>query len=234
VTFALAGRCAATGALGACAATADLAVGARVPHVEAGVGAVLTQHRTDPRLGPRGLALLRSGCDAAATVNALVASTSLARWRQLAVVDAAGATAAWSGTEVVTTQAVEHGTGCVAVGNVLASPGVGRAMVDAFEDARAEPLAERLVRALEAGRDAGGEAGETMSAVIVVALDAGMRHVDLRVVRDPRPVEALRALWDAYRPWADDFRMRALDPDAARGAPSSEPSPQQRTARHGG
>ena len=33
VTFALAGRCAATGDLGAVAATADLAVGARVPHV---------------------------------------------------------------------------------------------------------------------------------------------------------------------------------------------------------
>ena len=32
-----------------------------------GVGAVLTQHRTDPRLGPRGLELLASGCDAAET-----------------------------------------------------------------------------------------------------------------------------------------------------------------------
>jgi uncharacterized Ntn-hydrolase superfamily protein len=223
VTFALAARCAATGALGACAATADLAVGARVPHVAAGVGAVLTQHRTDPRLGPRGLALLRSGCDAEATVAALVASTGVARWRQLAVVDAAGRTAAWSGAEVVTTRAEEHGTGCVAIGNVLATPAVGRAMVDAFEGSLGEELAERLVRALEAGRDAGGEDAATASAVVVVALDPGMRHVDLRIDLDASPIEALRALWDAYRPWADDLRTRALDPDAARGAPA-EPS----------
>jgi uncharacterized Ntn-hydrolase superfamily protein len=224
MTYALAGRCAATGDLGACAATADLAVGARVPHVEAGVGAVLTQHRTDPRLGPRGLALLRSGCDAAATLAALVASAEHARWRQLAVADAAGRTAAWSGTEVVTTRAEDHGVACVAIGNVLADPGVGRAMVAAFEDAADEPLAERLLRALEAGRDAGGEEGETASAVVVVARDPGMRHVDLRVDRDPGPVEALRTLWDAYRPWAEDFRTRALDPDAARGTPEPRPA----------
>ena len=71
------------------------------------------------------------------------------------------------------------------------------------------------MRALEAGRDAGGEEGETASAVVVVARDPGMRHVDLRVDLDGRPVDALRALWDAYRPWAEDFRTRALDPDAA-------------------
>jgi uncharacterized Ntn-hydrolase superfamily protein len=224
VTYALAARCSSSGELGACAATADLAVGARVPHVEAGVGAVLTQHRTDPRLGPRGLALLRSGCDADATVAALVASAEHARWRQLAVVDAAGRTAAWSGDEVVTTRVEEHGAGCVAIGNVLADPGVGRAMVDAFEEADGEPLAERLLRALEAGRDAGGEDGETASSVVIVARDPGLRHVDLRVDRDARPIEALRALWDAYRPWAEDFRTRALDPDAARGAPDPRPA----------
>ncbi len=112
----------------------------------------------------------------------------------------------------------------MAIGNVLADPGVGRAMVAAFEEAADEPLAERLVRALEAGRDAGGEEGETASAVVVVARDPGLRHVDLRVDRDARPVEALRTLWDAYRPWAEDFRTRALDPDAARGTPEPRPA----------
>ena len=91
MTFSLVARCPRTGQLGAAVATADIAVGARVPHAGAGVGAVLTQHRTDPRLGPRGLELLRSGCDALATVAALVASTASADWRQLAAVDAAGA-----------------------------------------------------------------------------------------------------------------------------------------------
>lgn len=221
MTFALAARCAATGAFGACAATADLAVGARVGHVEAGVGAVLTQHRTDPRLGPRGLALLRSGCDAHETIAALAASTPVARWRQLAVVDAAGETAAYRGSEVVTTSAEEHGPGCVALGNMLAAPGVAAAMLDAFGADGGAPLAERLVRALEGGAAAGGETGATRSAVVLVAVDPGMRLVDLRIDDDPAPIAALRRLWDGFRPWANDLRLRALDPDAARGVPEA-------------
>jgi uncharacterized Ntn-hydrolase superfamily protein len=75
MTFSLIGRCVRTGQFGAAATTSSLAVGARVHAVAPGVGAVLTQHRTDPRLGPRGIGLLRSGCNAAETVAALVAST---------------------------------------------------------------------------------------------------------------------------------------------------------------
>jgi uncharacterized Ntn-hydrolase superfamily protein len=222
VTFALAARCERTGAFGACAATADIAVGARVGHVEAGVGAILTQHRTDPRLGTRGLDLLRSGCDASETIAALVASTSSAPWRQLAAVDGAGSTAAFSGSEVVTTSAERHGPGCVAIGNMLASPHVAAAMVTAFATDTAAPLAARLVRALEGGAAAGGETGVTRSAVVLVAVDPGMRLVDLRVDDDPEPIEALRRLWTAYRPWTDDLRQRALDPDRARGVPETD------------
>ena len=37
-----------------------------------------------------------------------------------------------------------------------------------------------------------------------------------------QPIAALRALWVAYRPWSDDFRTRALDPDRALGAPQGD------------
>ena len=221
MTFSLAASCEATGAFGVCAATADLAVGGRVAHVAAGVGAVLTQHRTDPRLGPRALDLLRSGCGAAETVAALVASTPAARWRQLAAVDANAETAAFSGSEVVTTSAEQHGPGCVAIGNMLASAEIGAAMVVAFGTQASSPLAERLMRALEAADRAGGETAATRSAVVLVSLDPGMHLVDLRIDDDPEPVVALRELWDAYRPWVEDLRMRALDPDRARGLPDA-------------
>jgi len=219
MTFALAARCERTGAFGVCAATADIAVGARVGHVEAGVGAVLTQHRTDPRLGPRGLDLLRSGCDATETISALVSSTVYRRWRQLAVVDAAGGSAAFSGREVLTTSNEGYGPGCVAIGNMLAATEVTSAMLAAFGADSSVPLAERLVRALEGGAAAGGETGDTRSAVLLVALDPRMRLVDLRIDDDPAPIEAVRRLWNAYRPWVDDMRMRALDPDRASGVP---------------
>lgn len=218
MTFSLLGRCQATGALGACVATADIAVGARVPFAEAGVGAVLTQHRTDPRLGPRGLDLLRTGCDAAETLAALAASTPHRDWRQLAVLDAAGRTASFSGALVFDRHAEEHGPGCVALGNVLADDAVGPAMVAGFLRDSGEPLAERLVQALEAGLGAGGEVSPCRSAALLVATHPGFALVDLRVDLDPDPVARLRELWDAYRPVADEFVLRALDPDRAPGA----------------
>jgi len=218
VTFSLAGRCARTGSFGVAAATCDLAVGSRVAHAEAGVGAVITQHRTDPRLGPQGLSLLRAGTAAGAVVEQLVASTPHADWRQLAVIDSAGRTAACSGAKVVTTACEVHGLGCIAVGNCLADAAVGSAMVAAFLAAPSEPLAERLLVALEAGRDAGGETSPTQSAVLLVVRDAEMSLVDLRVDEDPDPIASLRRLWQSYRGWVTDFRLRALDPDAAAGA----------------
>ena len=221
MTYALAGRCPHTGALGACVATADIAVGARVPFAEANVGVVLTQHRTDPRLGPRGLELLRSGRSADDTVAALVESTELSRWRQLAIVDRTGATASFSGAEVTTTHAESHGDACVAIGNVLTSPGVCEAMVAAFAGSADAALSERLVLALEGGRDAGGEQAPARSSALLVVLDPAMALVDLRADDDPEPVEALRRLWTTYEPWVEEFRLRALDPDRASSVPPS-------------
>jgi uncharacterized Ntn-hydrolase superfamily protein len=189
-----------------------------VPHAAAGVGAVATQHRTDPRLGPTGLRLLAEGRDAADVVAAIAAEAPHAAWRQVAVVDAAGRTAAFSGGRVSTIGCEHHAADCVAIGNCLSTADVGPAMTAAFVDAPGEPLAERLVRALEAGLAAGGETSPARSAALLVARDPDMALVDLRSDDDPDPVAALRGLWDAYRGWVADFRLRALDPDHALGA----------------
>ena len=58
MTFSIAGRCARTGMLGAVVTTSSMAVGGRCAYAQANVGAVLTQHRTDPRLGRK----CSSGC----------------------------------------------------------------------------------------------------------------------------------------------------------------------------
>jgi uncharacterized Ntn-hydrolase superfamily protein len=204
VTFSLIGRCARTGQIGAAVTTSSIAVGSRCAFVEAGLGAVLTQHRTDPRLGPRGLALLRSDCTAAEALAALVASTSdgAAAWRQIAVMDATGRTAHWPDV--------------VAVGNILSSAGVPAAMAAAFAGSDpALPLAERLLLGLEAGEEAGGEHGAVTSAALLVAWREAFPFVDLRVDLSPQPLPALRALWEAYAPLAEGFVGRALDPEGA-------------------
>ena len=215
MTFSLIGRCARTGQFGAAATTSSLAVGARVPFVAAGVGAVLTQHRTDPRLGPRGLGLLRSGCSAAETVAALVASTPDHGWRQLAAIDAKGRTAHFHGSRVKPEHGAAHGPDVVAIGNILSNARVPDAMVAAFAASPDLPLAERLLRGLEAGEGAGGEHGDVTSASLMVFGDHDFALVDLRVDEDPAPLPRLRRLWEKYAPLVDSYVKRVLTPDDA-------------------
>jgi len=215
MTFSLIGRCARTGQFGAAATTSSLAVGARVHAVAARAGAVLTQHRTDPRLGPRGIALLRSGCTAEETVAALVASTPDHKWRQLAAIDAAGRTAHFHGARVKPEQGAAHAKDVVAIGNILSSAKVPEAMAAAFAANPELPLAERLVRGLEAGEAAGGEHGDVRSASLLVLGDHDFALVDLRVDGDAAPIPRLRALWEEYAPLVDAYVVRVLNPDDA-------------------
>lgn len=215
MTFSLLGRCARTGQFGAAVTTSSIAVGTRVPFLAAGTGGVLTQHRTDPRLGPRGLDLLRSGCSADQAVAALVASTPDHRWRQIAVMDREGRTAHFHVARVKPAFGVSHGQDVVAIGNILANDLVPVAMAQAFLASADQPLAERLVRALEAGEAAGGEHGEVTSASLLVVHRECFPYVDLRVDKAVGPIPALRALWEEYAPLADGFVARALDPEDA-------------------
>jgi uncharacterized Ntn-hydrolase superfamily protein len=215
MTFSLIGRCARTGQFGAAATTSSLAVGARVHAVAPGVGAVLTQHRTDPRLGPRGIGLLRSGCTAEETIAALVASTPDHQWRQLAAIDAAGRTAHFHGARVKPEHGAAHGADVVAIGNILSSSLVPDAMAAAFAASPDLPLAERLLRGLEAGEEAGGEHGEVRSASLLVYGEHDFALVDLRADGHAKPIPALRALWEEYAPLVDAYVVRVIDPDNA-------------------
>lgn len=213
MTFSLIGRCPRTGQIGAAVTTSSIAVGARCTFAAAGVGAVLTQHRTDPRLGPRGIELLRSGCSAQETLDALVASTPLARWRQLAVLDAAGKTAAYSGARTKPEMSEAPGQDVCAIGNILANARVPVAMLRAFQADPAGLLAERLLYALEEGLAAGGENGPVRSAHLLVVERESFPLVDLRVDWHDTPIAELRSLWNRYAPQCNDYLIRALDPD---------------------
>jgi uncharacterized Ntn-hydrolase superfamily protein len=193
--------------------TSSIAVGARVAHCAAGVGAVLTQHRTDPRLGPRGLTLLRSGCTARQTLDALVASATGVQWRQIAVLDAAGGTAAFSGEQTKPQVSEAPGRDVCAVGNILADAGVAAAMVQTFHAQPSAALAERLLAALEGGLAAGGEYVPVRSAHLLVVEGESFPLIDLRVDFHDAPIAELRALYQLYAPQSHDYLLRALDPD---------------------
>jgi hypothetical protein len=64
MTWSIIARDVGTGRIAIAVATRFFAVGAMVPHIATGVGAVATQAFVNPHYGPRGLALLRDGVNA--------------------------------------------------------------------------------------------------------------------------------------------------------------------------
>lgn len=214
MTFSLVAKCNRTGMFGAAVTTSSIGVGCRVPYARAGIGAVCTQHRTDPRLGPQGLDLLEAGNSASETVAALTADDPTIGWRQLAVIDKDGGTAWFHGDRIKSIHAAAEGDGCCAIGNIIRNEDVPAAMVAAFEASAADPLAERLVLALEAGESAGGEFRQLKSAALLVADEHSFPLVDLRVEFDRAPLAELRFLWEIYRPQVKDYVRRTLDPDS--------------------
>ena len=213
MTFSLVGMCRRTGMFGAAVTTSSINVGARCPWARAGVGAVLTQHRTDARLGPRGLGLLEGGAAAGEVIASLTSDDPTIGWRQLAVIDRTGGTAWYHGDRIASVHAAAEGDGCCAIGNIIRSERIPAAMVEAFEAAPDEHLAERLLLAVEAGLAAGGEPKQVKSAALLVVDDQPFPLVDLRVELDRAPLAELRFLWEVYRPRMEIFVTRAVDPD---------------------
>ena len=90
-----------TGKLGIAVATKFFAVGALVPHLQGGVGAVATQALVNPFYGVNGLKLLREGKSAAEVVATLIASDEGRDHRQVHVMDASGRVAGHTGAACI-------------------------------------------------------------------------------------------------------------------------------------
>lgn len=225
MTFSIVGRCAETGQLGIAISSSSIAVGARCPWVRGGIGAVSTQNITLPALGPEILDLLEQGASAREALDKALTTHGFNQYRQVTVIDHHGATAFFTGSEALGLHNAVAGEQCVAAGNLLSSPAVIEAMVQAFEGSSGEALADRLLAALNAAMAAGGEAGPVHSAALSVVSDLLWPIVDLRVDwAEEDPIGQLGKLWTAYRPQMQDYITRALDPTKAPsyGVPGDE------------
>ena len=223
MTFSLVARCPETGRFGMVISSSSPAVAARCAHARAGVGAVASQNVTDPRLGPRGLDLMAGGASAAEAV-AVVARSPHAAYRQVLAVDGAGGVAIHSGPKALGIWAEAKGDGAAAGGNLLANPGVPAAMVAGFAAAKGD-LGDRLVAALRAGLVAGGEAGPVHSAGMLIVDRQPWPYAELRCDwTEGCPIAALEAAWAVYKPQAEAYVTRALDPSEAPsyGVPGDE------------
>jgi len=217
MTFSLVGRCARTAMLGIVVTSSSPAVAARCAWARAGVGAVCTQNITDPSLAPRVLDLIELGRSAAGALDEVVARAPHIEYRQLAVIDAQGTTASYSGARTLGRHGRSSGRNCLAAGNLLAGKKVTAAMVQAFEQRPQDHLADRLLRALRAGAAAGGEEGPLRSCGLLVVDQMAWPVTDLRVDWHHDPVTELARLWAVWRPREAEYVQRALDPASAPG-----------------
>jgi uncharacterized Ntn-hydrolase superfamily protein len=197
-TYSIVARDPRTAEVGVAVQSHWFAVGPIVPWVRAGVGAVATQSIVEPAYGPRVLDRLADGARARQALDELVAADDEARYRQVAVVDAHGNVAVYTGEGCIAHAGHEIGREFSAQANMMASPEVWPAMAHAF-DAAAGPLARRLVAALHAAEARGGDARGRQSAALLVAPaqgEAWRRTVDVRVDDDPEPLAELDRLLD--------------------------------------
>ena len=96
-------------------------------------------------------------------------------------------------------------------------------MVDTFTVYPTPTLPDASLRPSGSLR-AGGEAGPVHSAGLIVVSDVPWPVTDLRVDWSEDPIAELSALWRLWRPQAEAYRLRALDPAAAPsyGVPGDE------------
>jgi uncharacterized Ntn-hydrolase superfamily protein len=196
MTFSIVALDPATGDLGVAVQSKFLAVGAVVPWVSAGVGAVATQSFANVAYGPGGLALLRAGLSAREALDQLTANDLLRDQRQAGVVDAQGGSATYTGRGCLAWAGGRTGRGWAAQGNILAGAGVVDGLADTFL-AGGRPFPELLIACLAAADAAGGDRRGRESAAIYVARAGGGyaggndRYIDLRVDQHDDPITEL-------------------------------------------
>lgn len=232
-TYSLVARDAGTGELGVAVQSHWFSVGSVVSWAEPGVGAVATQSIAEPAYGPRLLERLRGGQAPDAALGELLAADQQSRFRQVAVVDSAGAVAVHTGGECIPYAGDTRGDGFSAQANMMAGPSVWPAVAEAFEHASG-PLSRRLLTALDAGEEAGGDVRGRQSAALVVVPAEGepwRRTVELRVEDHDDPLGELRRLLDladayALASEADDLMAEGRHQEAAqRGRRALELAP---------
>lgn len=203
-TYSIVARDEATGELGVAVQSHWFSVGSIVSWAEAGVGAIATQSFVNVSFGPEGLKLLKEGKTAQEVLNELISKDEGRDFRQLAIIDAKGNVAAYTGKSCIEYAGHHTGRNYSVQANMMLNDKVIPAMSEAFEKTKG-PLAERLIAALKAAQLVGGDIRGQQSASLLVVRGKSTgkvwedRLIDLRVEDHPSPVEEIERLLKLYR-----------------------------------
>lgn len=229
-----------TGEMGVAVASRYFSVGSVVPWAMADVGAVATQANVNVGYGQQALDLLRQGLSAPEVLKKMMADDKFEGkdGRQVAIVDAKGNLAAYTGPNAPKWAGDRQGKTWSAQGNILVGAQVPESMGKAFDATQGE-LAEKLFAALKAGDSAGGDSRGRQSASILVVRKQGGRNINndrvvyINVDDSTDPFAELRRLLDlnlAYNYGDQTFKAleagnlekaRAAAQKASRYAPNS-------------
>lgn len=208
MTWSMIAKDASTGRVGIIVATRFFAVGALVPYIRTGVGAVASQAFVNPYYGPRGLDLLSEGLSAADTVAKLVASDRGCDARQVHIMDARGRFAAHTGSACVEWCGDLHRATYSVAGNMLAGEAVLTETASTYEQRADLPFARRLIAAMKAGEAAGGDKRGRQSAALLIHDAEEYPLYDLRVDDNSDPLAELTRLQEVARERFLHFRRR--------------------------
>ena len=208
MTWSIIARDNTTGQIGIAVATKFFAVGARVPHIAAGIGGIATQALVNPYYGIDGVKLLREGRLPHDIIATLIAADSGRESRQLHIMDATGRIAAHTGRECVDWCGHLPGDGFSIAGNMLAGGKVLDETKKAYVANAALPFAQRLIAAMRAGEAAGGDKRGKQSAALLIYGEEEWSDLDLRVDDHTDPLAELERLeavsrerWVHFRPF---------------------------------
>ena len=196
MTYSIVAHDARSGELGVAVASRFFAVGALVPHVRAGKGAVATQAFVNPLWGIDAADRLAAGEAPQKVLDALARAEEGRANRQLHMVDAQGRTAAYTGADCIGWCGHQTALGVSVAGNMLVGEAVVAETLASFQDHEDLPLIERLMTAMEAGAQAGGDKRGTQSAAVTVYRSEPYPWLDLRADDHPDPLAELRRLYD--------------------------------------
>jgi uncharacterized Ntn-hydrolase superfamily protein len=196
-----------TGQFGIAVATRFFAVGARVPYIAAGIGAIATQALVNPYYGIDGLKLLREGRSPRETVATLLAADSGRESRQLHIMDAGGRIASHTGRDCIDWCGHIEGKGFSIAGNMLASARVLEDTAAAYIAGENLPLAQRLIAAMRSGEAAGGDKRGKQSAALLIYGEEEWSALDLRVDDHADPLAELERLEQVSRERWVHFRQ---------------------------
>jgi uncharacterized Ntn-hydrolase superfamily protein len=194
MTWSIIARDGVTCQFGIAVATKFFAVGARVPHIAAGLGGIATQALVNPYYGIDGVAMLRQGKSPKDILAAVLASDNGRESRQVHIMDAKGAIAAHTGEDCVDWCGHLPGDGFSIAGNMLAGPRVLEDSAKAYVANRNLPFAQRLISAMRAGEAAGGDKRGKQSAALLIHDTEEWSALDLRVDDHEDPLSELERL----------------------------------------